>query len=306
MRHHYAAYGATLGSAIELPELRPVAPDAPRWTFDVVPELPPMREAAELGDDRIYADVHARLFAHRDGHRIVVDDTGHFDLSADRRAVRWAHRAESWPDFVRAHLVGRVLATALYLDGWLPLHGSAVVAREGGIGFLAPKGFGKSTLALALVQAGARLLTDDTFPVEPGPAPRAWPGVHSLRVREDALAVTGAPAPTLTTREGKALVAGLPDERLAHTPAPLRALYLLDPGASALTRSPLHTMHAAVAVMGHVKIGRMLGPDAAAVMLERTAGVVGAVPVHRLTMPRDLAQLAACAGTILDWHGGPA
>lgn len=306
MTHRYAVYGATLESAIEFPELPLAGTGAARWTFDAVTTLEPMVAPTELGADRIYGDVHARLYAHAAGHRVRVDDTGIFDLSADRRRVRWEVRATSWPDFVRAHLVGRVLATALHLDGWLPLHGSAVLAGDGGVAFLAPKGAGKSTLALALVRAGARLLTDDTLPVEPGARPRAWPGVHSVRLRADALQDGGPATTVLTTHEGKRVLTGFPATRIASEPVPLRALYLLGPDGPALTRRELQATHAAIAVVGHVKIGRMLGADATAVMLSRTAAIVAHVPVFHLAMPRDLAQLDACASDVLSWHGGPA
>ena len=304
----YSVYGACLSSAVEFPELHEIPTAAPRWTFQASSSLPPMEGANELGSDRLYADVHARLFAHREGHRITVDDTGSFELSADRRLVTWQEHEGAWPDFVRAHLMGRVLATALYLDGLLPLHGSAVLAPDGVIAFLAPKGFGKSTLALTLTERGAPLVTDDTLPVEITPAPRAWPGVHSLRVHDDSIAALGVARPPLETREGKRFMTPLGDTRLMTEPAPLRAIYLLDPrpaDVSEVERSALPPMLAALGVVAHVKIGRMLGAAAAAPMLERAAAIAGAVPVFRLHMPRDLSRLPAVAERILDWHQGP-
>ena len=308
-RHQYAVYGACLDSAMPFPELRPANSAAPRWTFDTTPALAPMHDARELGADRIYGDVHARLHSHSGGHRIQVDDTGSFDLSADRRRIVWEERAESWPDFVRAHLMGRVLATALYLDGLLPLHASAVETHAGVIGFLAPKGFGKSTLALALAAAGARLVTDDTLPVEPGGAPHAWPGVHSLRVHDDAIAAVGLARPELETREGKRLVTDLGSDRLLMRRAPLAAVYLLDPvlpGTASVTREALSPMLAAISLVGHVKIGRMLGPAAAGAMLERAALITHGVPTFRLRAPRDLERLPDTARAVLAWHGGAA
>lgn len=308
-RHHYAVYGACLASAMTFPELRPADSAAPRWTFDTTPALAPMHDARELGADRIYGDVHARLHSHGGGHRIQVDDTGSFDLSADRRRIVWEEREESWPDFVRAHLIGRVLATALYLDGLLPLHASAVETPAGVIAFLAPKGFGKSSLALALNAAAAPLVTDDTLPVELGEPPLAWPGVHSLRVHEDAITALGIAVPTIETREGKRIVSALAPDRLMTARAPLAALYLLDPAAAdavAVTRTPMPAMLAAIGIVAHVKIGRMLGPAAAGPMLERAASITHLVPVFRLHAPRDLARLPETARTILSWHGAPA
>lgn len=315
MTHRYFVYGAGLHSTMPFPELQEARDIAASWDFSAVGQLPPMRDAIELGADNIYGDVHARLFRHADGHRITVDDTGDFDLAEGGRCLQWQRREESWPDFVRAHLLGRVLATAMFHEGWLPLHGSAVVLQEGAVAFLAPKGFGKSSLALALTQLGARLLTDDTLPVQPvGPSgePLAWPGVHSLRVHDDAVEALGADVHGHATREGKLLVTGIPADRRASLPVPLRAVYLLDPrlpgsGAEvAATRTRLPALQAAVGIVAHVKIGRMLGPSGAAAMLTRSAAVTRSVPVYRLSATRDLALLETVAATVMAWHGGPA
>ena len=309
MSHRYVVYGAGLSSTLEFPELQPAPDQEAKWRFAAVAQLSPMRAPVELGTERIYADVHARLFRHAEGHRIIVDDTGAFDIDADGRRVAWQERAESWLDFVRAHLLGRVLAMTMFHDGWLPLHGSAVAVGDGVMAFLAPKGFGKSSLALALTQQGARLVTDDTLPVEPSPdagAPVAWPGVHSLRMRHDAVVALGLGVPAHETREGKWLVTEIPAVRRATEPLPLRAIYLLDPiAASAVAaRELLPPQLAAIGVVAHVKIGRMLGSAAAGAMLERSALITRRVPVFRLHAPRDLARLPDLAATIVQWHGG--
>ncbi len=337
--HRYTVYGECLQSTMPFPELaESTAPEA-KWRFETTAQLPAMRDPVDLGADNISADVHARLFRHADGHRISVDDTGTFDMSSDGRLVRWQQREESWPDFVRAHLMGRVLATAMFHDGWLPLHGSAVALRDGVVAFLAPRGFGKTSLALALTQLGARLVTDDTLPVQlpaqlPAqlppqmpvqlPAPSAgttaplgaapgdilaWPGVHSMRLRADVGTALGIAAPDLETREGKWLVNDIAADRRAESCLPLRAIYLIDPVAPdtatlAAARTQMPPTFAAVGVVAHVKIGRMLGPSAAAAMLERAAVITRSVPVYRLHAARDLAQLPALASTIADWHGG--
>ncbi len=325
---HYRVYGHCLASTVVFPELRAVDPaevGGVRWRFATAPALPPMVDATPLGAEQLYEGVAARLLAHRDGHRIEVDDTGSFDLATDRRTITLQPRPGAWPDFVRAHLVGRVLGTALYLDGLLPLHGSAVETRAGVIGFLAPKGFGKSSLALALTQAGARLVTDDALPVALGAradgasadgapadggaaAAQAWPGVSSLRVHDDAVAAVGAVGAAdsaLRSREGKQIVA--PAEVVSR-PLPLAALYLLAPtsggDATTLRATALPPTLAAISVLSHVKIGAMLGPGAAAPMLARAAALARAVPVHRLQLPRALPTLVEVARTLLQWHGG--
>jgi hypothetical protein len=309
--NRYSVYGACLESEVDFPELPLADGVATKWRFTVVPSLPPVRDSVELGSERIYGHVHARLLRHAGGHRIVVDDTGTFDLDLRHREVRWEQRNESWPDFVRAHCIGRVLATSMYLDGWLPLHGSAVATAEGVIAFLAPKGFGKSSLALALTTAGARLVTDDTLPVEITPdGCVAWPGVHSVRLNEDAIHALGVETPSLETRDHKLVVGPLGRQEIMLRPEPLRAIYLLDPVLPApgrrAARGRLSEMMSAVGVVGHTKIGRMLGPAAAPEMLDRAARIVREVPAYRLETARDLALLPAVAQDILSWHGAPA
>lgn len=314
MSHRYQVYGTGLESAMEFPELRAEPGIEAKWRFHTAESLPVMKNPSELGAENIYADVHARLFRHSCGHRIVVDDTGEFDLSENGLEVTWQTHAAAWPDFVRAHLLGRVLATSMYNDGWLPLHGSAVELRDGIVAFLAPKGFGKSTLALALARAGAHLVTDDTLPIDLGrregadAVPLAWPGVHSLRVRPDAATALGVDAVAQTTREGKWLVNEIPGDRRCESPRPLTAIYLIDPrvpaGGEPAARTLMPAMLAAIGVVAHVKIGRMLGSSAAGAMLERAAQVTTSVPVYHLHLARDLDLLPSVAGAVIDWHGG--
>lgn len=307
--NHYSIYGSCLRTEESFPELRPARDAAPKWDFSTTPQLEPMQTAVELGADRIYGSVYARLYRHAGGHRIIVDDTGEFDLAVGGRRLRWQRRDDAWPDFVRAHLMGRVLATSLFLDGWLPLHGSGVAFRDGAIGFLAPKGYGKSSLALALTRNGARLVTDDTLPVELSAPPRAWPGVHSMRVHPEASESMGLGARSSLTREGKVIIDDLPADQLQYAAAPLRALYLLYPVETRAAdhlpeRTRVSDSISVLSIIAHVKIARMLGSSAAPVLLDAAARIVGSVPVYSLTVPRDLSRLSAAAAHIAGWHTG--
>lgn len=302
----YAVFGDALDSTIDFPELTPVESPRARWRFRLVGARGELREPVSLGAERIYGDVHAELIAHRDGHRIVVGDTGSFDLAPDG-GISCTPLESAWPDFIRAHCLGRVLATALFLDGHLPLHGSGVQLGDGVVAFLAPKGFGKSSLALALAREGGAFVSDDTLPLELGPPVHAWPGVRAVRLRPDVATALGAKATHGTTREGKLLVDAASLGPVLERPAPLAAIYLLDPAppdaTGPISRIPLEPIIAAVAVVAHVKIGRMLGASAAAEMLDRVARIVHHVPVARLQVPRDLARLADVSAQLIAFHG---
>ena len=182
--HYHTVFGRRIRSAIPLPELRVSEPGPVRWDFQVVDRLPTEPPGLELrGEEPIYADVVARFFAHNEGYRIAVKDTGIFDFSPDGSQIRWLPNPEPWWDFGRGHLLGRVLSTTLHLEGLLALHSSAVELPDGVVGFMAPSHYGKSTLSMELFRAGARFVTDDTLLVRPDSPPLAYPGVQSLRVR---------------------------------------------------------------------------------------------------------------------------
>jgi hypothetical protein len=309
---HYAAYGRALDSAIALPELEAVPAAPPHWRVCLAagpaPALPP--GARTTGAEALYDGVRAALARVEGGWRITVDDTGTFDWDAARRTVTCRRFAHGTDDFLRAHLLGRVLATTLHDDGDVLLHASAVVTAAGAVAFVAPKGWGKSTLALALANAGAPLLTDDTLPVSPGTPPVAWPGLHSLRLHDDAVAALGAAATDVARDDGKRLARPAARVPLAREPVPLAALHLLLPaaaidGGAVAARVPLAPTQALAGVLGNARSGEMLGADGQPELLRRVAALARAVPVAGLVVARDLARMPEVAALVLGWHGGP-
>src|SRR5690606_19296460 len=112
------------------------------------------------------------------------------------------------------------------------VHASAVSMDDGVIGFLAPKHFGKSTLAMTMYRAGAPFVTDDTLPIIAGADVVARPGVHSLRVRVDdegSTRLAGELSHLTPGRDGKIFLPPFPTGRVLRQPAPLAALYFLRP-----------------------------------------------------------------------------
>lgn len=310
----YAVYGGYLRSTIDLPELRrvveaaPVSPDGEDgWHYNQVQAPPPDVDLTELGKEPIYGSVHARLYRFEGGYRIVVDDTGAYDITEDGAAVTGYPLEEAWPDFVRAHLIGRVLSTAMYLQGVLTLHGSAVVIGGRAVAFLAPKHHGKTTLALSLTKAGGFLLTDDTLPIEVHHA-TAMAGVHSMRLQPDTASLLAGAGQRPRTREGKEVLDHMPDAWKHDASVPLDAVYLLVPAKSltdgrVVDRQPLPGTAAAVSIVGHAKIAEMLGSWGARTLLEQAANLTSRVPVYRLAVVRDLDALPAVVDQLGAWHG---
>ena len=306
-RFHYSAFGSVLASDLEFPELRPMERGPSRWTFRVVDHLPEMVDPVQFGEEAIYGDVSARLHRHGGGHRIEVCDTGAFELLPGGE-IHWRPTAEPWWDFGRGHLLGRVLATALFLEGIHTLHGSAVQFGDGVVGFLAPKFTGKSTLALHLCRAGAALVTDDSLPVELTPeGVLAHPGVHSIRLRS--LQEAGDAAES-TGRDGKFRFTDLATDRRMEAPGPLRVLYLLrsvqeNEGGVAVVRGQLPGPLQIMRLLAFAKIGEMLGAGGGRFLFESATALAERVRVEELLVVRDHGRLPEVVEQLLAWHGGP-
>jgi hypothetical protein len=308
----YHIYGGTLLSDVELPELREAENGTPTWTLRVTPTVAE-RTGRALGEKEIAYGASVRLSQLEEGsYRLEYTDTGTFDVSQDGSQIAWTRR-ENTPDMLaRMDIMSLVLSTALHASGAIALHASAVAAGEGGIGFCAPKFYGKSTLALALTYAGARLLTDDTLAITPDSPPMCIPGVHSVRLRSESAArfprTRDLPAPP--TPEGR-IVDELPPEQLMLSRVPLAALYLLTPVPAdgtrpAVVRRPLPAPQAAVSILSFAKMGELFRAADATTNFERATAIASHTPVYALEIARDMALLDEVTETILGWHRGSA
>lgn len=311
----YSAFGGTLDSELEFPELQHVPPtEPPDWRLRVSPaprsqKTDDLDDVGELlGEDHVEPTVTVTSFRTSTGYRLRYQDTGVFDVSSDGREIVWSAAPGASAEAARMDVLGRVLSVALHAAGRLALHGSGVAIDGRAIGFLAPKFSGKSTMALSLVNAGAELLSDDTLPVDLEAAPNAWPGVHSARVFQDSaqrLALVDAVAePAFTVKHTLAML-DAPSIRL-H-PAPLDALYLLTPSAPEVATTPvrrtlLSPLAATLELVRHAKVGALLGHAEAARVLDRAGTLASRVPVYRLDVVRDFAKLDVVVGQIVSWH----
>lgn len=95
-------------------------------------------------------------------------------------------------DDILVFVTGTAFAAILYQRGALLLHGSAVVHHNRAHIFCAPSGTGKSTLAGALVEAGATFLADDVCAIEQtGDHARVRADGRCLRLYRDSIERVG-------------------------------------------------------------------------------------------------------------------
>jgi hypothetical protein len=135
------------------------------------------------------------------------------------------------PRTVALWLKGTVHAAVAALNGFFPLHASAVAHDGRAYAFTGPAGAGKSTLVAALGRAGFSQLCDDTLILDLSGdgAPRGLPGHTRLKLWPEGAALAGV--------EPGELVAGDypkhfvdPAGGIITEPLPLAGLFYLEPG----------------------------------------------------------------------------
>ncbi len=305
--HCYHLFGGILASEIEFPGLPSAPPGKGRWSLTCAAPPASADPLPRLGAEAVTGRVRVVLRGSPSRFRLTYDDTGAFEITDGGRRIVWHRPAGASVDLrnVRADILGRVVAVALAAAGIPTFHGSGVALGGRGVLFLAPKRHGKSTAAAALVRAGARLWGTTRSAWCPGREPMVLPGVPAVNLWRDAARWLQPTAVLGETGRKRRINWGSLGERAEH-PVPLGAVYLLDPAdAGEVRREPLPAVPAALALVGQAKIGALLGPGHAPTLLAQCVRLSAAVPVYRLTVPRDLSRIGELVRCVGEWHDTP-
>jgi len=306
----YGVFGFTIESTIAFPELEQAAAgDEVDWRIRLAEESA-AATGTLLGVDRVYGNVYVRTYASETALRIAFDDTGVFDLYPSQREIVWYPGPLPTQAAVRADVLGRVMSLAAHLDGCVTLHASAVSIGGQAIALAGPKHAGKSTLALALVRKGARLLTDDTLVVrlEEGAA-WAAPGIQGVRVWEDTARALGV---FVSGPDGGKPMATLAPNEVEVAMLRLAACYVLAPSVApnggqpegaAIQRERLSPVHATLACVRFSKLGALGGGAIGEAVLDRAGSLTRMVPLFVAAIRPDLTKLDAVAEQVMAWHG---
>lgn len=306
--NRYRLFGGTLGTVLEIPELhRADHGSGLTWQLEVHLAQPaPSMSEPVLATDEIPGAAQVTIRSSNGVVRLDYTDTGTFDVAPDGSRIDWYRPREVDETLARTDVLGRVMAVAAHRSGILTLHASAVAIDDRIVGFMAPKFYGKSTLACALADAGASLVTDDALALRGGDGVVGGPGVPAVRLRqESAMHLRRVPA-TLPDESGEwRHTERMSEQMVVSDWMPVDALYVLSPVSPEwrlVERTPIPAIPAAMTMVRHAKLGALLAGPLAVEYLERATSIVTSVPVFELRYPRDLSLLDDLTGRVLEWH----
>ena len=284
----YHAYGLSIRSALELPELTRLddnkaidveiafsAVDGPLPGPDVARVVRIERNHAYLAWPRI-----GRFLVTRQG-QVTIDP-----LTDQSLAIRFA-------------ILGPVMAAYLQLNGIPLLHGSAVAIDGRAILCIGRKTAGKSTMAAALVAAGCTLLNDDVLPLRIGVVPALTPGFPALKLSSSARALLLPDRPIIGDQSADPadkLVVALPGAPTGDIAIGL--VVLLDPdGLSGIaTVSPVEALGALLQEGYSLKFGdHALEAGQGSLLFDSCARIASQCRIVRAGRSHDLAGIPMVA-----------
>lgn len=223
-------------------------------------------------------------------------------LASDRRRIQVASATPAGPASLQSYLFAQILSFPLLHLGIDPLHGTVLTSPAGTFGLLGDSGVGKSTLAGALLSAGARMVSDDLLAVRDSLT--VLTGPSRLRL-QPATARRLLPADTPSTRMNshtRKRAYDLPGSRPID-PAPLRALYVLEAGEAsgpALQIARVSSADALRLLLHHTFNPLETTASRLRRQLESYGRIVKSVPVRRIRVRRQFRHLAAAAHGLLE------
>jgi hypothetical protein len=276
----YLSYGLRISSELALPELT-LADGAADVTIrfgrvDILQAQAPVNGLLWAEEDEACLSFERiGSFLVRQGREIVVDP-------APGEDERW----------VRNAVMGPVMGTLLYQRGWLTLHASSTAVNGMAVAFMADRGWGKSTMAAAMVTSGHHLIADDITAIKTnGSGPVVSPGYPLLKLWPEAAASVKEDPATLPEIAPGAYKRSLHVRRkLSSAPLSLGCIYVLDQG-NALEIESLRPQEALTELIRNTYGRELLQAVRPASHFQQCADVVNSVPIRRLRRPYSLGAL---------------
>lgn len=220
----------------------------------------------------------------RDAFLLTIEAGASFFYRRGEGVVASIPSPEAEDDF-RLFLWGTVFGAVAWLNGYFPLHASAVAVGQRAIAFTADSGAGKSTLAAALAAHGLPHVCDDTLALSLATGePLAIPDRKPLKLWEDAFSLVAAQRlAAIRSMPGKSYAAAAAQ---VPTALPLTDLLVLEEGDEVALNPVRGTARLDVlaAAMYRDFIPAALGRRAA--YHRDLIGLANGIGIWRLTRPR--------------------
>ena len=173
------------------------------------------------------------IISHDKRHVYLNRLIGRYIISFDGSYVRYHPFEECDPKVAGGYFVGVVLPYILQMRGFIPLHGSSVVAGDKVWGFLGGTHIGKSTLQTEFIKQGYTFFSDDVISLKAKERNiLAFPGYPAVKLEQvsrnnlpDNMVVRINLLPVGATKS----VYSLSPNVVQKTPLPLGGLVILDP-----------------------------------------------------------------------------
>ncbi len=220
-------------------------------------------------------------------------EAGRYLVSEGREVVVYPH-VDADPDRVRHMLLGPVLAQVLWQRGLFALHGAVLEVGDKRFAFVGASGEGKSTLALALLQAGHTLFCDDVAVLDWQARPvLVRPSFPRLRAHADTLAQLNQDRAGLAQAHRELEKWLVPARQFATQPKPLDRIYVLATCDQNLCAEHIEPGQAMMALLRQTYYAQQFaGLYGVSQHLARAGALAQAVPVYRLLRPKRWQQLA--------------
>jgi hypothetical protein len=172
----YQAYGLTLASDFELPELKATP------GIDESPDVSIILDKAPVGGLPGGTQISPFIWVGENDFLLEVPNIGRFRVMGENQII--VDPAPGTDEAsIRVFLLGSALGALLFQRNLLVLHGNAVEIGNRCLVCVGSSGIGKSTLTAAFMQRGYRVLADDVVPVDE--AGFAIPGFPRIKLWQD-------------------------------------------------------------------------------------------------------------------------
>lgn len=230
----YKAYGQKIISEIKIPEL-PSLEDVNLKKLSQIKISVEKRRGSSAPNQE-----EGCMKANGDEIVFRWNSVGKF-LVQDGRSIRIFPEPHTDRVLLRAPLLGPVIAAALFQQGFLVLHASAVELEGKAFAFFGRKGWGKSTLAAAFYAEGHSVLTDDVLVVKlrGGSKPLVAPSFPRLKLSPKAaeLSLGDNPDDLEPVFEGAHKRARYVREKFSADLRPIGGIYVLDRGDREMSKN---------------------------------------------------------------------